>query len=66
MLVMFEDFKRQVELDSNESRNKLLALQDDVKEIKEKQTAVSTQSYSWKKLPCDISVRWTYHVYDGL
>ena len=57
LLIMFDDFKKQAERDSREATENLLALQGDIKEIKEKQTAASSKSaYSRKKLPSDISV----------
>ena len=53
VLLMFEDFKAQMAKDCKETNDRLLSLQGDIDELKDKQ---AKPQYSRKKLPLEVSV----------
>ena len=55
VLVMFDEMRQQVERDSVETREQLSILQDEIKEMKEKQS--TSVAKTQKKIPSVVSVR---------
>lgn len=55
VLLMFEDVKAQMAKDYKETNNRLLNLQGDIDELKDKQATASVK-HSRKKLPLEVSV----------
>ena len=61
MLVMFGELKKRVEVESAETKERLAALQEDVKVMKEKQETLVLPK-ARKRLPSDLSVIHLYTV----
>ena len=55
VLLMFEDLKRQVEMDSVETKEQLSLLHEDITALKEKHNVSIPKAK--KNIPCDVSVR---------